>query len=144
MVHAISPQATAKGTSREEWPAGYEKARTIRTSTVGRKTGKAHTTTIQFAVDLDRRFFVATKDRRRDWVKNARKHPSVTINIRNFARRVIVTKLASEAEKQHVVELYRKKYLMARIGGFFVRTRSPWYDAFELIPDEDSGKLSSS
>ncbi len=49
-----------------EWPAGFEGEKTLRISTVGRKTGRSHSTTIWFAVGGDGRFYVATRDRRRD------------------------------------------------------------------------------
>ncbi len=117
-----------------DWPVGYGKEKTLRISTVGRKTGRTHTTTIWFAVDTDGRFYIATRDRRRDWVRNAKKSPLVDITIRNVTRKMRLVPLKSDSEKNHVTDLYRKKYLLARVGGLFGRGRSPQSDAFELLP----------
>ncbi len=86
-------------------------------------------------MDTDGRFYVATRDRRRDWVKNTKRNPSVAVTIHNVTRRMRVVQLKSDAEKDHVASLYRKKYLMARVRGLFTRGRSPWEDAFELKPE---------
>lgn len=120
--------------SSSEWPSGYEKEKTLRISTVGRKTGRIHTTAIWFAVDKDGRFYIATRDRRRDWVRNAKRTPLVDITIRNVTRKMRLVPLKSDLEKNHVAALYRKKYLLARVAGLFGRDRSPQSDAFQLLP----------
>jgi deazaflavin-dependent oxidoreductase (nitroreductase family) len=69
-----------------ELPAGFEKKRTLRISTIGRRTGRRHDVTIWFAVDFDGRLFIATGDGRRDWVKNVMKNPSVEVTIGSNAK----------------------------------------------------------
>ncbi len=111
--------------SRSDWPVGYGKEKTLRISTIGRKTGRTHTTTIWFAVGTDGRFYIATRDWRRDWVRNAKKTPLVDITIRNVTRKMRLVPLKSDSEKNHVTDLYRKKYLLARVGGLFGRGPVP-------------------
>jgi len=103
------------------WPARYEKTKTLRISTIGRKTGKTHSRRIQFAVDADEKYYVATKDTRRDWVKNAKKSPSVAVTIKNTTRMVRAVALTSKADEDHFRSPYRKKYFMAKVLGFFHR-----------------------
>ena len=122
-----------KMSSRSEWPLGYEKEKTLKISTVGRKTGRTHTTTIWFAIDTDGRFYIATRDKRRDWVRNARKNPLVDITIRNVTRKMKLVLLKSELEENHVRDLYRKKYALTRVGTLFGQDRSSRSGAFELV-----------
>jgi deazaflavin-dependent oxidoreductase (nitroreductase family) len=104
-------------------------------STIGRKSGSRHNTTIWFAVDNDGRLLIATQDNRRDWVRNAIKNPNVEVTIDGVTRKMVVTPLKTDAEKLRVQDLYTKKYLLAKLGGLFApltRKRFAYYDAFEL------------
>jgi deazaflavin-dependent oxidoreductase (nitroreductase family) len=119
-----------------EWSAGFEKQRTLEISTVGRRTGIRHEVKIQFALDADGRLFIATRDRRRDWVRNVMKNPSVEVTISGVTRKMKILPLKTDLEKRHVSELYAEKYPLARFGRLFERsTDSAQYDAFELRPE---------
>ena len=119
-----------------EWPTGFERHGTLKISTVGRITGMRHEVKIQFALDTDGRFFIATRDKRRDWVRNIVKNPSVEVTISGVTRKMKVLPLKTDLEKQHVSDLYAKKYPLARLGRLFERpTGSAQYDAFELRPE---------
>jgi hypothetical protein len=99
------------------WPVGFEKKGNLRISTIGRRTGRRHDVTTWFAVD-DNRLFVATEDTRRDWVKNKMK----------------ILPLKTDSERQHVNDLYSKKYLLARLGRLLRPKGFAHYGAFELLP----------
>ena len=119
------------------WPVGYEKQGKLMISTIGRKTGKKHDATIWFAVNKDGRLLIATQDKRRDWVRNAAKNPTVEVTIGGTTRRMIVVPLDSEADIRQVNDLYAKKYLLGRIGQLFApftRKRFAHSGAFELKP----------
>jgi deazaflavin-dependent oxidoreductase (nitroreductase family) len=105
---------------RAEWPVGFERKGTLRISTIGRRTGRRHDVTTWFAVDDDGRFFVATQDTRRDWVKNATKNPSVEVTIGGATRKMEIFPLKTEWDRQHVNDLYAKGFAH--------------YGAFELLP----------
>jgi deazaflavin-dependent oxidoreductase (nitroreductase family) len=118
-----------------EWPVGYQKHGTLTISTVGRKTGRKHDTTIWFAVSKDGRLLIATADKRRDWVRNAAKNPSVEITIAGVTRKMVVVPLDTEPDIQQINDLYATKYLLARLGRLFApltRKRFAHYGAFEL------------
>jgi deazaflavin-dependent oxidoreductase (nitroreductase family) len=115
------------------WPTGYEKQGTLTISTIGRRTGRKHDTTIWFAVDIDGKLLIATQDKRRDWVRNAMKNPSVEVTIGDVTRKMKVIPLGTDSDKQHVNDLYAKKYLAARFGRLFMPFRDfSRFGVFEL------------
>ena len=118
-----------------EWPAGFEKKGTLKISTIGRRTGQRHDVTTWFAVDHDRRLFIATQDTRRDWVRNVQKNPSVEVTIGGATRRMKVLPLKSDSDRQYVSDLYAKKYLSARLGRLLKPKGFAHYGAFELQPE---------
>ncbi len=118
----------------ENLPRGHEMQRTLAITTVGRKSGRKHQTTIEFAVDENGRLFISTRDARRDWVRNALKNPSVEVTIGGVTRKIKALPLNSDEDKAGLVKLYRKKYLGAKLYGlFFPKYRPP--QCFELKPE---------
>lgn len=117
------------------WPAGFEKQGTLRISTIGRRTGRKHDVSIWFAVNADGRLFVATRDKRRDWVRNVMKNLSVEVTISGVTRSMKVFPLKTDAERQYVSDLYAKKYISARIGRLLMPKGFAQQDAFELRPE---------
>ena len=118
------------------WPADFEKQGTLKISTIGRRTGRRHQVTIEFAVDSDGRIFIATRDKRRDWVRNVMKNPSVEVTIGGVTRRMKVIPLKTESGREYVRNLYAKKYLLARLGRLLTSsTGFARYEAFELKPE---------
>lgn len=115
------------------WPAGFEKKGTLKISTIGRRTGRRHDVATWFAVD-DGRLFVATQDARRDWVRNVMKNPSVEITIGGATRKMKILPLKTDSDRQHVNDLYAKKYLSARLGRLLKPKGFAHYGAFELLP----------
>lgn len=117
------------------WPAGFEKQGTLRISTIGRRTGRRHEVSIWFAVDSDGRLFIMTRDKRRDWVRNVMTNPSAEVTISGVTRKMNVLPLKTDADRQHVNDLYAKKYLSARIGRLLMPKGFAQQDAFELRPE---------
>lgn len=115
------------------WPIGYEKQRTLRITTTGRRSGKKHQTTIWFAVNQNGRLFVSTRDARRDWVRNTLKKASVEVTVAGVTRKMKAFPLSSEEDEEHLGKLYRKKYLSARLFWLITRYRPP--QSFELQPE---------
>ena len=117
-----------------EWPAGFEKKGTLKISTIGRRTDRIHDVTTWFAVDDDGRFFVATQDTMRDWVKNVTKNPSVEVTIGGTTRKMKVLPLKTDLDRQYVNDLYAKKYLSARLARLLKLKGFAHYGTFELLP----------
>ncbi len=114
-----------------EWPNAYEKQGTLNITTIGRRSGRRHETTIWFAADENGRLFVSTRDERRDWVRNVLKNPSVEVTIAGVTRKMKAIPLTSDEDKEHLAKLYRKKYLAAKLYSLIApRYRSPL--SFEL------------
>jgi F420H(2)-dependent quinone reductase len=84
-------------------------------------------------VDQTGRCFVATRDLGRDWVKNAKKNPLVSVKVRNATRSMRAVPLTAESDKDYVRRLYRKKYFMIKLLELLGRSRPSKYGAFELI-----------
>jgi deazaflavin-dependent oxidoreductase (nitroreductase family) len=120
---------------RAGWPIGFEKKGTLKISTIGRRTGRRHVVTTWFAVDDDGRFFVATQDTRRDWVKNVTKNPSVEVTISGATQKMKILPLKTDSDRQHVNDLYAKKYLSVRLGRLLKPKGFGHYGAFELLPE---------
>lgn len=111
------------------WPAGFERSKTLRLATIGRKTGRRHEVTINFVAD-ERRLFVSTADNSRDWVRNLLKNPSCEVTISKVTRKLAAAIVQSENERESVRQLYRRKY------GLFYRLRPLPKESiiFELKP----------
>jgi len=77
----------------------------------GRKSGKAYGVTIWFMVDGDR-FFLASADRRRQWVRNVLVRPDVEMRIAGQVFRGTVRPLEG-ADREHVFGLAQAKYWWA-------------------------------
>ena len=91
---------------------------TLRITTRGRRTGKPHTVPIWFVAD-GTTLYLATLNAKRDWVRNVRKIPDVTLalgSLRVRGRASVVTDAALEGR---IRDLLARKYWMAWIGSWF-------------------------
>jgi deazaflavin-dependent oxidoreductase (nitroreductase family) len=79
----------------------------------GRKTGRPYEVTIWFVVDGDR-MYLPTANRKRQWPRNIQARPAVAMQIggEKFTGRAAIIK--DDAQRQHVTELLKRKYVMAR------------------------------
>ena len=87
-------------------------------TTRGRRTGKPHTVPIWFVAD-DTTLYLATLNAKRDWVRNVRRTPEVTLalgSLRVRGRASLVTDPVLEAR---IRDLLARKYWMAWIGSWF-------------------------
>jgi deazaflavin-dependent oxidoreductase (nitroreductase family) len=81
----------------------------VRLTHYGRKTGTPYEVTTWFAVDGDT-VYLPTTDRGRQWARNVRHTPRVTLQIGPETFAGTVTPLTDDAEKHRVNDLLRKKY----------------------------------
>jgi deazaflavin-dependent oxidoreductase (nitroreductase family) len=117
---AVAPAGRAAGTVPVSQLRTYQDASTIELTTTGRTSGQPRTVTIWFAVDAQGRLYVQSgKGGRTDWYRNLRKTPAVTMRIGELALRGVATPIDDPAEVARVHELFRQKYLRARITAWF-------------------------
>jgi len=98
--------------------AAVKDRRTLRLTTIGRKTGKRHTVPVWFLVEKGTVFLV-TMNLQRDWPRNIRKNGHVELDIGGnvFAGRA---KQIDEPKRlAHVNALLGKKYWAAWLGSWF-------------------------
>ncbi len=79
-------------------------------TTVGRVSGRAHTIEIWFALSGARLFMLSGNRDRSDWVRNARKHPRVTIRIGDCVFEADARMVEDAEEDALVRRLLRDKY----------------------------------
>ncbi len=75
----------------------------------GRKTGKPYRVTIWFAVE-DETMFLATMNRNRNWCRNVRVRPQVSLRIGASTFTGEVGAITGASERSHVADLIKKKY----------------------------------
>jgi deazaflavin-dependent oxidoreductase (nitroreductase family) len=98
----------------------YQDASTIELTTTGRTSGKPRTVTIWFAVDDQGRLYVQSgRGGRTDWYQNLLKTPAVTMRIGELSMRGVAKPIDDAAEVARVHELFRQKYLRARLTAWF-------------------------
>lgn len=117
---ALAPAARAGGTVPAAQLRSYQDASTIELTTTGRRSGQPRTVTIWFVVDDQGRLYVQSgQEGRTDWYRNLRQTPAVTMRIGELAMRGVATPIDDAAEVARVHELFRQKYLRARLTAWF-------------------------
>ena len=110
-------------------------ARTLKMTTIGRKTGKRRTSEIWFVVEGNHLFVQAGKKARKGWLANIRSNPEVDLDIDGTELHGRASVISDPAEGQRVLALFRQKYWLARVaswvgagigGGVPVRIEGPW------------------
>ncbi len=91
---------------------------TLRITTRGRRTGKPHTVPIWFAVD-GTALYLGTLNAKRDWVRNLKKTPEVTLDAGDVRLRGRASLVTDQALETHIQGLLARKYWMAWIGSWF-------------------------
>ena len=87
-------------------------------TTRGRRSGRPHKVPVWFATDGDS-LFLATLKLDRDWPKNLRANPEVSIRIGNLRLEGRARLVEEPVERESIERLLRKKYLSTRIAGWF-------------------------
>jgi deazaflavin-dependent oxidoreductase (nitroreductase family) len=91
----------------------------VRLTTVGRSSGSPRTVTIWFVRDQDRLYVQSGKDGKTNWHRNVLANPGVSLAFDSLQLTGRAVPIDDEAETQRVHELFRAKYLTARIMGWF-------------------------
>jgi deazaflavin-dependent oxidoreductase (nitroreductase family) len=94
-------------------------ASTIELTTVGRRTGRQHTTPIWFVVSDGKVLVQAGKDGKTDWYQNLRKTPMVTLRQGAYSFRARAVPVADPVQIERIHRLFRDKYMSARVLSWF-------------------------
>jgi deazaflavin-dependent oxidoreductase (nitroreductase family) len=92
---------------------------TIELTTVGRKTGKAHTKPIWFVVSDGKVIVQAGKDGKTDWYRNLQKTPTATLHEGDYTFRARATPVEDPARVEAIHKLFVDKYTSAWLLSFF-------------------------
>jgi deazaflavin-dependent oxidoreductase (nitroreductase family) len=101
------------GSSLAERLAHIASKPTCRLTHYGRKTGRPYEVTIWFLVDGST-VYLATMNMQRQWTRNVRAYAKVVLQIGEETFPGEVEVVTDVAEMVHVVELLKRKYLIAR------------------------------
>lgn len=97
-----------------------QEASTVELTTIGRTSAQPRTVTIWFAADAEGRLYVQSgKDGGTDWYRNLLKTPAVKLKIGELAMTAVAVPIDDPAETARVHELFKEKYLTARIMSWF-------------------------
>jgi deazaflavin-dependent oxidoreductase (nitroreductase family) len=118
LVGAAVATATAEPISIRDQLLAVKDERECRITTRGRKTGKPHTVPVWFVADGDV-LYLSTLDDTRDWVRNARKTPTVTVDFGQLAVTGQLRDVTDTDLDARVREALRHKYWLARVAGWF-------------------------
>jgi deazaflavin-dependent oxidoreductase (nitroreductase family) len=110
---AAAAAMTAGETALRERLARVARRPRCRLAHYGRKTGRRHEVTIWFLVDGDV-VYLATGDRRRQWVRNVLARPSVELRVDGATFHGEVEPVARPDEMTRVIELLKQKYWLSR------------------------------
>jgi len=90
---------------------------TVELTTIGRKSGKPHTKPIWFVYDQGRLYLQAGRGGKTDWYQNLQKNPRMTLKIDALTFSGTAKFITSAQETERIHELFRSKYLTARLLG---------------------------
>jgi deazaflavin-dependent oxidoreductase (nitroreductase family) len=96
----------------------FPDASTLQLTTIGRTSGALRTVTIWYVYG-DRLYVQSGKNGRTDWYRNLLKTPAVTVKIGEREMRGRATPVEDPAEAARVHELFKQKYLSARVMSWF-------------------------
>ena len=98
--------------------AALRDASTLELTTIGRKSGQARTVTIWYVYG-DRLYVQSGQDGKTDWYQNLLKTAAVIVKIGERTMQGQATPVEDPAEAAHVHELFKQKYLSARVMSWF-------------------------
>jgi deazaflavin-dependent oxidoreductase (nitroreductase family) len=93
--------------------------RTLKITTIGRKSGQPRTATIWFVVEGDHLFVQAGENARKGWLANVRSNPEVDLDIGGTKLNGRAGVVTDDQEAERILGLVRRKYWLARIAGWF-------------------------
>lgn len=93
--------------------------RSVELTTTGRQSGKPRRVTIWFVYDEGRIYIQSGKDGRTQWYRNLLKTPEVTLDFGGLVVRGRAAPVEDPGEVDRVHGLFRSKYVLSRIVGWF-------------------------
>ncbi|MGH7966438.1 MAG: pyridoxamine 5'-phosphate oxidase family protein [Candidatus Binatia bacterium] len=90
---------------------------TVALTTIGRRSGKPHTKPIWFVYDQGRLYLQAGRGGQTDWYRNLKKNSQMTLVIDALTFSGKAKFITDPQETARVHELFRSKYLTARLLG---------------------------
>jgi deazaflavin-dependent oxidoreductase (nitroreductase family) len=90
---------------------------TVEITTVGRKSGKSHTKPIWFVYDQGHLYLQSGKGGKTDWFQNLKKNPQAALKIDTVTLTGKAKFITDPAETERIHDLFRSKYLTARLAG---------------------------
>lgn len=92
--------------------------KTLRLTTVGRKSGQERTAEVWFVVDDGAIWVQAGAKGVKGWYANVRADPRVRLAFGERKRSGLADCATDDVERQRVVGLFRRKYLLARLASW--------------------------
>lgn len=89
----------------------------VEITTIGRKSGKPHTKPIWFVYDQGHLYLQSGGEGRTDWYLNLKKNPQITLKIDTLTFTGKAKFIDDPKETERIHELFRSKYLTARLAG---------------------------
>jgi deazaflavin-dependent oxidoreductase (nitroreductase family) len=91
----------------------------VKLTTVGRSSGKPRTVTIWFVCDQDHLYVQSGREGETNWYRNLLAKPEVRLEFDSLRLTGRAVPVEDETETQRIHDLFRSKYLTARIMGWF-------------------------
>lgn len=89
----------------------------VEITTLGRKSGKPHTKPIWFVYDQGHLYLQSGGEGKTDWYLNLKKNPQITLKIDTLTFTGKTKFIDDPKEIERIHELFRSKYLTARLAG---------------------------
>jgi deazaflavin-dependent oxidoreductase (nitroreductase family) len=91
----------------------------VRLTTIGRSSGKPRSVTIWFVRDQNHLYVQSGKDGKTNWYRNILANPEVSLEIDSVQLTGRAVPIDDETETRRIHDLFRSKYLTARVMGWF-------------------------
>ena len=117
-VVLLVAETTVFGGSMSDTLAAVADFKTLKMTTVGRKSAQPRTAEIWFVVEGDHLFVQAGKAAQKGWLVNIKANPQVSLDINGTKLRGRATVIQEPSERAHVLELVRQKYWRARLSSW--------------------------
>lgn len=91
----------------------------VEITTLGRKSGKPRTTTIWFIYDAGHFYIQSGQGGKTSWYQNLKENKRIDIKIADLTFTGTAQFIDDSAETERIHEMFRSKYLRARLAGWF-------------------------
>ena len=90
----------------------------VEITTIGRKSGKSRTTTIWFIYDNGHFYIQSGKGGKTSWYRNLKKNKQIDVKVADLTFTAFVQFITDSTETERIHEMFRSKYLRARLAGW--------------------------